>query len=73
MSLYCAGCNAPHDVDLAPDTGECVLCGARLIEDEQERAEVTSGRGFTQAMVEAANDGLLRVAVARGKAAKGQN
>jgi hypothetical protein len=72
MSLYCATCDAPHDVDLAPDTGDCVGCGGPLIEDETER-ELVGPRAQAQAMVEAVNDGLAAVAIARGKAPRGVN
>lgn len=71
--LYCASCDAPHDVDLAPDTGECVICGGPLIEDEAERTVVTARKGFTDAVVGAVNDGMAKVALARGKAPRGEN
>lgn len=34
--LRCSVCDEIHDYDLAPDTGECVLCGNRLLEDGEE-------------------------------------
>jgi hypothetical protein len=41
--LACADCDAVHDVNLAPDTGTCVVCGGPLVEDKRERAEVGAG------------------------------
>lgn len=70
--LYCASCDAPHDVDLAPDTGECVACGGPLIEDEVERGQV-GPQATARAMVEVVNDGLAAAALARGKATRGVN
>ena len=72
MPLYCASCDMPHDVDLAPDTGECVGCGGPLIEDETERDEVGPS-AQARAMVEVVNDGLAATALARGKATRGVN
>jgi hypothetical protein len=71
--LYCAACDAPHDVALEPDLGVCVICGGKLIEDESERAEATSGAKFAQAIVDTVNDGLAKVALVRGKAPRGVN
>lgn len=70
--LYCANCKAPHDIDLAPDTGECVICGGPLIEDETERGEVGPDVVASR-MVEAVNDGLMAAVVARGAAPRGAN
>jgi hypothetical protein len=70
--LYCASCDAPHDVDLAPDTGECVICGGPLIEDEKERGEVGPD-AVASRMVEVVNDALAGAAVARGTTTRGVN
>jgi hypothetical protein len=72
VSLYCSACDAPHDVDLAPDTGECVICGGPLIEDEAERGEVGPS-AVARRLVTTVNDGLAAAALNRGKAPKGQN
>lgn len=34
--LKCSVCEEVHDLDIAPDTGECVLCGNRLMEDGED-------------------------------------
>jgi hypothetical protein len=70
--LACLECGAVHDVDLAPDTGECIVCGGRLAHDETER-EAVYGRGMTEAIVESVNDGIAKMAVARGVAPRGKN
>jgi hypothetical protein len=72
MALYCESCDMPHDVELAPDTGECVGCGGPLIEDETERGEV-GPRAQARAMVDVVNDGLMAAAIARGKVTRGVN
>lgn len=69
--LYCAICDAPHDLDMAPDEGTCLICGGSLVEDPNERELVTGG--LQRAVVTAVNDGLAAVAVARGKAERGEN
>jgi hypothetical protein len=71
MNLFCASCNAPHDLDMAPDEGTCLICGGPLVEDLSEREAVQGGLG--KAVVTAVNDGLAAVAVARGKVNRGQN
>ncbi len=73
--LYCASCDAPHDIDLAPDTGECIICGGPLIEDESERGLVgpsardnllrESVRGIIQKIADVA---MLRGTQKEGKA-----
>lgn len=40
MALACSVCDAPHDFDLTPDDGTCVVCGGALTEDPKERALV---------------------------------
>lgn len=72
MALYCERCDMSHDVELAPDTGECVGCGGPLIEDESERGEV-GPQAQARAMVEIVNDGLAAVAIVRGKTSPGRN
>lgn len=72
MALACKDCDAPHDLDLGPDDGTCIVCGGALIEDEAER-ELVGGTGFNKAVVEAVADGLTAAAVARGKADRGEN
>jgi hypothetical protein len=42
--LACKECNAPHDLDMGPDEGVCMICGGDLIEDESER-ELVGGSG----------------------------
>lgn len=36
MALFCIGCGAIHDFDLALDDGTCIVCGDDLVEDENE-------------------------------------
>ena len=69
--LFCASCDAPHDLDMAPDEGTCMICGGPLVEDLAEREEVVGGAA--RALVTAVNDGLAAAAVARGKASRGEN
>lgn len=71
MALACADCDVPHDLDMAPDEGTCLVCGGPLVEDKKERAEVTGG--LQKALVTAVNDGLAAAAVARGKVDRGTN
>lgn len=71
MALACADCDAPHDFDLGPDDGTCVICGGPLVEDKTERDEVVGGAG--KAIVTAVNDGLIKAAVAAGKVLRGEN
>jgi hypothetical protein len=74
VSLACADCDAPHDLDLGPDDGTCIVCGGTLIQDEKERGEVgLRGKVLAQAIVEAVNDGIAKMALARGKAPQGEN
>lgn len=35
MALSCTDCGLEHDLDGAPDIGECVCCGGELVEDDQ--------------------------------------
>jgi len=57
-NLACANCKALHDFDLAPDTGECIVCGGPLVEDETEREEVGIGafRAGLKEVVETVKD-----------------
>lgn len=34
MSLTCSSCGLEHDLDAAPDTGECLACSGLLVEDD---------------------------------------
>jgi hypothetical protein len=72
MALYCSSCDMPHDIDLSPDTGECIACGGPLIEDETERGQVGPSVQAAK-LVTAVNDGLLGIAIASGKASRGVN
>jgi hypothetical protein len=65
MDLCCADCDAPHDLDLGPDDGTCLICGGPLIEDESERETV--GMSFKKAMVEAVAKGLEKAGPAPEK------
>lgn len=62
--LYCAACDAPHDVDLGPDEGTCLICGGPLIEDETERA-VVGPEAFGRRLTTVVADGLTAVALTR--------
>ena len=57
MNLYCKDCNCPHDLDMAPDEGTCLICGSDLIEDPIER-ELVGGRAFTRGIVEVVGNAL---------------
>lgn len=70
MDLFCKACNAPHDFDEGPDEGICLICGGPLVEDPEERGIAAT---ISEKMVTAVNDGLAAVAVARGKASRGEN
>lgn len=64
-NLACAVCDAPHDLDMGPDDGTCMICGGDLIEDESERGLV--GRSaFTKTMTEVVAEGMAKAAAARG-------
>lgn len=69
--LACSICDAPHDFDLSPDDGTCIICGGALVEDPKEREEVTSS--LQRAVVGAVTDGLAAASIARGKATRGEN
>jgi hypothetical protein len=71
MSIYCSSCGAVHDLDLAPDTGECV-CGGSLIEGAAERGLV-GPEAMAARVITAVNDGLAGLAIIRGKAPRGVN
>lgn len=71
MNLYCAFCDAPHDVDLGPDDGTCMICGGPLIQDEKEREEVAAS--FAKAIVGAVEDGMLKAGFATDKVGRGEN
>lgn len=43
--LYCSKCSLPHDLDVAPDVGECTTCGGMLIENEGELGKDILGKG----------------------------
>ena len=64
MILSCATCDAPHDVDLAPDEGVCIICGGPLVEDESERALV-GPEAFGRRLVTTVSDGLAAAALTR--------
>lgn len=68
MSLACKDCDAPHDLDMGPDDGTCMICGGDLIEDEKERELVGAG-GFKKNLVEAVATGLEKA----GKVDNGKN
>lgn len=57
MGLYCASCDAPHDVDLGVDEGVCMICGEPLIEDDSERPAVGPS-AFGRKLVDAVVAGL---------------
>jgi hypothetical protein len=70
--LACLACGAVHDFDLGPDDGTCIVCGGKLAEDESER-ELVQGKGLAEAVVDSVNDGIAKMALARGKAPRGTN
>ena len=70
--LVCATCCTAHDFDFAPDTGECIVCGGFLIEDESERGLV-GGKVLTRVITDAVTDGLAAVAIKHGKIDHGTN
>jgi hypothetical protein len=35
VALSCTSCGLEHDLDEAPDIGECLACGGELVEDDQ--------------------------------------
>lgn len=72
MSLACSDCDAPHDFDLGPDDGTCIICGGNLVEDQKER-ELVGGKALVNAVVGAVNDGLIAANLIRGKAPHGTN
>lgn len=71
MSLFCKSCKAPHDLDMGPDDGTCMICGDKLVEDEGEADAVENGAA--RATVEAVNDGMVKMYAARKRAPHGEN
>ncbi len=60
MPLACSTCDAPHDFDLGPDDGTCVICGGDLIEDVKER-KLVGDQGLQRAMVDTVSEALSRI------------
>lgn len=57
--LHCADCRAPHDLDEHPDTGECIHCKGPLIQDGEERPDIT--RVLAEAITESLAERLSAV------------
>lgn len=71
-ALACAECNAPHDFDLGPDDGTCVICGGPLIEDEQER-ELVGPKGVVKNLTDTMAQSLAALDHARGGPTRPKN
>ena len=71
MNLYCATCDVPHDLDLGPDEGVCLVCGGPLVEDPKER-ELVYGSD-TQRVIADAGAAAIEKLNARRPAPKGAN
>lgn len=41
--MKCSNCNEIHDLDVAPDTGECGKCGGLLLEEGETLESHSSG------------------------------
>lgn len=71
IDLVCRECGAVHDVELAPDTGECIVCGGALIQDETER-ELVGPQGISKNLTDTFAESMARLDAVHGTK-KGDN
>lgn len=62
--MECSNCHKVHDLDVAPDTGECLECGGLLLEPGEKLEDHSAG---AMEELKALMDGYQKVFLQHGE------